>query len=205
MGTYKKTGPNNNHYLFKGDKVGYVSLHGWVRRHKVDPKYCEHCKAEDKKLQWANKSHEYKRELDDWLRLCIPCHRKHDRDDKGNKRIDTAKFGMAGRDRKPGKLTKEQIIEIFLSMDQTPVLAKKFNVRDSYINRIRTRERAARITKDLVAPIRKNPSFKLDIKTALMIFNYKGEQKKLANKLGVSPGTICDIKKGRTWKSVTNL
>lgn len=30
------------------------------------------------KFEWANKSGDYKRDLSDWLRLCISCHRKYD-------------------------------------------------------------------------------------------------------------------------------
>ncbi len=60
-----------------GDAVGYFALHGWVSRHKEKPERCEWCQ-EIKPLDWANKSHLYLRELDDWLALCKPCHGKHD-------------------------------------------------------------------------------------------------------------------------------
>jgi hypothetical protein len=150
----KKRGPNSNHYLYKGEQAGYVSLHNWVKRHKVDPKKCEHCGAIEIKLQWSNKSHLYKRDLDDWIRLCIPCHKKHDLDENGNKRIDTAKFGIAGKDRKNGKLTNQQIIEIFNSILPQPELAVKYGVGKNYISRIQNRVRAARITKNLEKPFR---------------------------------------------------
>lgn len=65
---------NNN---WKGDKVSYFNLHAWVYRHKGKACKCEKCGCEDK-VQWANKSHEYKRDLDDWLELCYWCHRKYD-------------------------------------------------------------------------------------------------------------------------------
>lgn len=64
---------------WKGDNVGYISLHKWVYRHRGSPKKCEHCLSEEKKnYHWANKSHEYKRDLDDWIRLCVSCHKKYD-------------------------------------------------------------------------------------------------------------------------------
>lgn len=66
--------PNN----FKGDSVGYYSLHDWVRRHAGVPQVCVRCGG-TKKVQWANKSWEYKRDLSDWLPLCYWCHRKYDR------------------------------------------------------------------------------------------------------------------------------
>lgn len=76
----KRKGIEN--HLWKGDQVGYRAIHEWIRRERGSPDQCEHCgiigSEAGKRLVWANKSHEYKRELDDWIRLCYPCHRKHD-------------------------------------------------------------------------------------------------------------------------------
>ena len=74
------TGDKN--YLWKGDKVSYGSLHDWVKRHLGKPDTCEHCGKNGlsgKKIHWANKSHEYKRDLTDWLRLCVSCHKAYDK------------------------------------------------------------------------------------------------------------------------------
>lgn len=73
------TGKNNK--FWKGKDVSYVGLHQWVARHRGKPDKCEHCGKDGlkgKNIQWANKSHEYKRDLTDWLRLCVPCHMKFD-------------------------------------------------------------------------------------------------------------------------------
>lgn len=67
---------------FKGENVGYDALHDWVNRHRGKAVRCEHCdkeKTTPKSIQWANKSHKYKRDLDDWISLCTPCHRKYDK------------------------------------------------------------------------------------------------------------------------------
>jgi len=32
-----------------------------------------------KKIHWANKSGEYLRDKDDWIRLCCKCHKKYDK------------------------------------------------------------------------------------------------------------------------------
>lgn len=66
---------------FKGDQVGYDALHDWVRRHRGPPLECERCghDGSEHRIEWANKSHEYLRDLDDWLALCVPCHHEHDR------------------------------------------------------------------------------------------------------------------------------
>lgn len=72
----KRTGKDN--HLWKGDDVGYRAMHEWIRREKGTPKNCEHCGTDKRRLVWANKSHEYRREVDDWMRLCYPCHRRYD-------------------------------------------------------------------------------------------------------------------------------
>lgn len=67
------------HWSWKGDKAGKTALHDWVKHRLGIPSLCEHCKTTTaKKFEWANKSHEYKRELSDWIRLCTQCHRKYD-------------------------------------------------------------------------------------------------------------------------------
>ncbi len=71
---------------FKGAAVGYDALHDWVRRHKGKPgPTCEQCghDGSEHRLEWANKSHEYLRDLDDWLPLCCICHRRYDREHDG--------------------------------------------------------------------------------------------------------------------------
>ena len=62
---------------WKGDAVGYYALHAWVSRHKGTPKKCEQCgTTKAKRYEWANISREYKRDLNDYRRLCTSCHRK---------------------------------------------------------------------------------------------------------------------------------
>jgi hypothetical protein len=63
---------------WKGDDITYQELHRWIRRNKTMPDNCEHCGQSGQYLEWANKSHEYKRDLEDWLALCKPCHGVHD-------------------------------------------------------------------------------------------------------------------------------
>ena len=67
--------------FFKGKNVKYVSLHCWISRKLGKPEKCEHCDKNGltgKKIHWANISHVYKRDLNDWLRLCVSCHKKYD-------------------------------------------------------------------------------------------------------------------------------
>ena len=70
------------HPLWKGDDIKYVGLHMWVYSRLGKPDICESCKNNNlngHKIHWANVSGKYKRELTDWIRLCVPCHSKYDR------------------------------------------------------------------------------------------------------------------------------
>lgn len=64
---------------WKGDAVGYTALHDWVRRNLGTPQGCDDCGTTEKRIyQWSNMSGEYKRDLSDWKRRCIPCHKSYD-------------------------------------------------------------------------------------------------------------------------------
>lgn len=68
-------------HKWKGDEVGYVALHTWVSRKKGKPKKCEICKKENlERYEWANKDRKYRRNTDDFIRLCVECHRNYDLD-----------------------------------------------------------------------------------------------------------------------------
>jgi len=64
------------------DDASYSALHHWVRKYKGKAKICEDCgkkKTTPKSVQWCNKDHKYRRNLDDYISLCVPCHRKYDK------------------------------------------------------------------------------------------------------------------------------
>ena len=63
---------------FKGENVGYDALHDWVNRHKGKATCCVFCGVGGR-IEWANKSHQYHRDLDDWISLCVKCHRNYDK------------------------------------------------------------------------------------------------------------------------------
>ncbi len=77
--------------MWKGDKVGYVGLHVWMKKtygkaSKCDNKKCTYPKKNScgkitekpKRFEWSNISKEYKRDRNDWMMLCPSCHRKYD-------------------------------------------------------------------------------------------------------------------------------
>ena len=64
--------------VWKGSKVKYRGLHMWVESKFGKPKICSNCKITSAKFHWANKSGQYLRQLDDWIRLCVKCHKQYD-------------------------------------------------------------------------------------------------------------------------------
>lgn len=83
----KRLGKNN--YAWKGTQATYRSIHGWIQYHLGTPTTCTNCKKTNLKaqqIQWANISGTYKRDLKDWKRLCVKCHRKLDKNRKTIKR-----------------------------------------------------------------------------------------------------------------------
>lgn len=65
----------------------YVYLHQWVRKNKGKPSECSKCyivgfqrpgKYGGWSIQWANIDGRYRRNLDDFIALCVKCHRRHD-------------------------------------------------------------------------------------------------------------------------------
>lgn len=57
---------------WKGDKVGYLALHDWVRNTLGNPIKCSNGHITERHV-WANISGEYKREKSDWHELCMSC------------------------------------------------------------------------------------------------------------------------------------
>lgn len=76
----KQAHPKNElNPAWKGDDVGYHGIHKWIARQLGKPMKCDHCgDNSNRKYEWCNKDHKYKRDVKDWIRLCTPCHRKHD-------------------------------------------------------------------------------------------------------------------------------
>lgn len=58
----------------------YHQLHRWVKKQLGTPNICWFCQTLiAPKFQWANKSGEYKEDIEDWIRLCAKCHWAYDR------------------------------------------------------------------------------------------------------------------------------
>ena len=76
-----KVGNDNsaeNNYAWKGDKVGYSPLHRWIKARLGKIKECAYCGNEGR-IEMASISHKAKRDINDYIPLCVWCHREYDR------------------------------------------------------------------------------------------------------------------------------
>ena len=84
---------SEKHPNWKGEKASYEAKHAWVKGHFGKPSFCEGCSTQQaKQFDWANISGEYKRKRSDWIRLCISCHVRHDRNYLKRKRDSSGRF-----------------------------------------------------------------------------------------------------------------
>ena len=80
---------NEKNPQWKGDNVGLIALHRWVRNRKPKPLLCECCGVR-KPYDLANVSGEYKRDINDFEWLCRRCHMELD--DRMNRRKPNGQF-----------------------------------------------------------------------------------------------------------------
>lgn len=69
-----------NIYNFKGESAGYTAKHHWISKTFGTPIFCEICKTSKvQRYEWSNISGKYKKDIRDWQRLCVKCHRNYDK------------------------------------------------------------------------------------------------------------------------------
>lgn len=82
-GSFSKEGRRlleKDHPLWKGEQASYSAKHHWIKLKLGSPNYCQSCKTTlATRYDWHNISREYKRDLNDWIRLCRYCHYRYDR------------------------------------------------------------------------------------------------------------------------------
>lgn len=126
----------SKHPQWKGDKVGYSALHGWVKRHLPKTELCEECKIVPP-YDIANISQKYKRDLKDWEWLCRKCHMKKDG------RIERAKIINIGRHRTVSeKIHLSRVQKEFnkISLSPPAINSRKIKcIRGHEFNKINTR------------------------------------------------------------------
>lgn len=89
---------NETSFKRKGVNYSYQGLHTWVRKNlgSATDKECVYC-GSNKKLEWANISHEYKEVLNDWMILCSKCHHKYDNWSEKMWKTRKERYGNSGR------------------------------------------------------------------------------------------------------------
>jgi len=81
MNNKKHTMPQGkDSYNWKGEDVSYHGLHAWVSRRLGKAVCCEQCGKNDleTRYEWSNIDGRYRRNLNDYIMLCVSCHRKRD-------------------------------------------------------------------------------------------------------------------------------
>lgn len=80
----RKSKIGNKNPSWKGDKVKYRALHEWIRKNKPKRKTCEDCGKGNRRLEVANISGKYKRDINDFEWLCCSCHTLKDNQRRKN-------------------------------------------------------------------------------------------------------------------------
>ena len=62
---------------WKGDNVGLIAIHLWVRKHLPKPELCPQCKKKPP-MDVANITGIYKRDIKNFQWMCRSCHHKFD-------------------------------------------------------------------------------------------------------------------------------
>lgn len=64
-----------NHPMWRGNDAKYAAMHDWIEEQLGKPRQCDQCgTTNSSRFDWHNISTQYKRNVDDWTRLCTVCH-----------------------------------------------------------------------------------------------------------------------------------
>jgi hypothetical protein len=79
---YGRTGEQNPNFkdnspTWKGDKASYFVKHTWINKHYPKKGKCYFC-GQKRFTHYANISGKYKRDIKDFVELCVSCHKKFD-------------------------------------------------------------------------------------------------------------------------------
>ena len=84
----------------------YHQIHHWLRKYK-NKSVCEHCGCDDRRLENAlKKGFKYDFEVDNFLVLCVSCHRKYDYTEARIKKMRATKTGMKHSDSTRSKISQ---------------------------------------------------------------------------------------------------
>lgn len=116
------TAKDNIHTLSGEVKTRYMpgvaATHYWIAKNYGKANLCENDNTHTgKRFEWANISREYKRDRNDWKRLCPSCHRKMDFTEE--QRLNMSKISkgrIAINKRAIASVDKDGNIEYFTSL-----------------------------------------------------------------------------------------
>jgi hypothetical protein len=74
----KNYNPGEKNGMWKGELASYSAIHKWVQSHKPKSIGCEQCGKQNCRLELANLSGKYKRDINDYKYMCVKCHRTYD-------------------------------------------------------------------------------------------------------------------------------
>ena len=78
-GSIENVHRGDSHPYWKGTQANHSTIHEWVRKWKGAADKCEVCgEKTDKRYEWSNVDHKYRRVLDDYIAMCMSCHNKYD-------------------------------------------------------------------------------------------------------------------------------
>ncbi len=77
----KVLAPGASSPSWKGADAKYGAQHMWIYAQRGKASKCSFDPTHVRKMyHWANISGEYKRDVSDYMELCVPCHSRYDRD-----------------------------------------------------------------------------------------------------------------------------
>jgi hypothetical protein len=122
--------------------------HDSIKKAKGKAFGCEICGTkEDRVYEWAlKKGRPYSDNPDDYMPLCVPCHRRYDSNEITRKRQKAKKFGDLHNS---AKLTNEQVLEIVKLINKggrNDLIGAKFGVHSTTISDIRRGKRWSYLT-----------------------------------------------------------
>ena len=83
ISTRNKNKTNEKNSNWKGNKVGVIGIHQWLRRNFIKKRICEFCGFSSNnplRIDWALiKGKKYERKRENFMELCRSCHTKYDR------------------------------------------------------------------------------------------------------------------------------
>ena len=158
----------------------YRNIHDWIRRRMNHINKCSFCGSEKNLDNALIKGKEYKKDINNFIKLCRKCHRKYDFEIEFTHSEQTKKI--------ISNYSKIRVKEKGVSL----------NFINSQKGKTLSKERKELISNNMKGE--NHHSAKLNNEKVIEIFNSNLSIKDLSIKFNVSKGTIKNIKNKKSWK-----